>query len=318
MDIAKKYKIVVVGAGFAGLRCAKVLCRYYPGQVTLIEEKDHHLYWPMLYKLQAGEAKMRITTSARVVQQRVENYHTLDYDYLVLATGSTVSYYGIPGLPENALVLRSVEDAARIEALPDEDAIIVGGGVTGVELTAELVTMFANKNITLAEACPQLLPGLADDRVRRIVTRRLQRLGVKIILGHRLQQVDRGSLIFDNGHRLSFKGLIWAGGVMLGQYPVNQYLQVAGEANVFAIGDCSSAQPGMIESALRQADTAAANIKNLIAGRSLQVYRPRHFGIVIPLGGRYAVAKVGPLVFSGQFAWFLKKLIHWYYKKIYV
>src|SRR3989344_2969452 len=131
-------KIVILGAGFSGLRAAKILAGYFPGQVTLIDKNNYHLYTPELYELDEKKVKLPLKTRAKFIQKEVGDYHELDYDYLVLATGAKVNYYGIPGLSENALTFKGLEDIEKLRQIPAGEILVIGGGATGVELAAPL------------------------------------------------------------------------------------------------------------------------------------------------------------------------------------
>ena len=244
------------------------------------------------------------------------DYHNLDYSYLVLATGADINYHHIPELKQNGLVCKTLRDIKMLKQIPSGDIIIIGGGVCGVELAAQLALMLKDENIKIFEARSRILPDL-DAGLRKKAEQRLRKLGVEIFTNRRLQKVEKDKIIFGNNQILHFDNLIWAGGLNLGRYKVDKYLQVKGEENVFAIGDCASALPGMIRSALDQAKIAALNIKNSINSQPLVAYKPKFKGIVIPLGGWQAIGKVGKIKVSGFIAWLIKKSINFIYIKTY-
>jgi len=309
-------KIIVLGAGFAGLRCSQILSRYFPNQVTLIDKNNYHLYLPLLYELNEKKVKLPIKTGAKFIQKEVNNYHEIDYDYLVLAVGADTNYYGIPGLKERALSFKTLEDIKKLKKIPSGEILIVGGGVTGVELACELALKLKNERIKIIESKPQILMSLDAD-LRRKAEKRLQKLGIEILTKHHLKAVKNQSVVLENGQVLPFDNLIWTGGVTLGQYKVNNYLQVKGEKNVFAVGDCASAYPGLIRPAMEQAKVAALNIKRSIKRRPLIAYQPKFRGIIIPLGGCYAIGKIGSIKIAGMSAWLLKNIINFIYIKTY-
>lgn len=312
----EKRKIVVLGAGFAGMRCAKVLSKYYPNQVTLIDKNNYHLYTPLLYEFNEKEVKLPIKTKAQFVQKEVDDYQNLDYDYLVLATGAEINYYNIPGLEENALTFKTLEDLKKLRKVPSGEILIIGGGMTGVELACELAIKLKDEKIKIVDACPQILPNF-DAGLRGKAEKRLKSLDIEILTDHCLERVEKDTVFFKDNKSLKFNNLIWTGGVKLGKYKVDEYLRMEGRENVFAIGDCASASPGMIRPALEQAEITALNIKNSYEGKPLITYQPKFRGIFIPLGGYYGVGKIGKIKMAGRLSWLIKKIINYIYIKTY-
>lgn len=306
-------KIVVLGAGFGGLRCAKILSRFFPNQVTLIDKNDFHLFTPDLYELDEKKVKLPFGAKINFIQKEIADYRQLDYDYLVLATGSETNYYNIPGLKENALSFKNLGDIKRLKEVPAGEISIIGGGVTGVELAAELAVKLVGEKIKLIEGSSCILSSL-EEKLRIKTEKRLKKLGIEILCGYHLNKVEPGRIFFENGEVFKFDNLIWTGGVVVGKRKVDANLQVEGEKNVFAIGDCASANPGMIRSALEQAEVAAENIKRSVEGKPLVIYRPKFSGIFIPLGGYYAIGKIGRMSLAGWSAWLIKKIINFLYK----
>ena len=308
--------IVILGAGFAGLRCAKILAGFYPGQLTLIDKNNYHLYTPELYELREERVKLPIITKAGFLRKEVADWRHLDYDYLVLAVGAQTNYYNIPGLKENALTFKNLEDIERIKKIPAGEISIIGGGVTGVELAAQLALRLEGERIKLIEGSSCILPDI-NEAIRIKAEQRLKKLGIDILCNYSLNKVEGGKIFFKNSEILKFDNLIWAGGVKMGEYKVDRYLRADEEKNVFAVGDCASVNPGMIRPALEQAEVAAINIRNSIEGRPLVVYQPKFRGIFIPLGGCSAVAKIGKIKIAGFIPWLIKEIINFLYKLTY-
>jgi NADH dehydrogenase len=176
-------RVVVVGAGFAGLEAARRLARA-PAQVTVVDRRNHHLFQPLLYQVATAalnpsdisapiRAVLRAQRNAEVILAevaavdparrvlRLADGGELGWDFLVVATGATHSYLGHDGWAPVAPGLKSIEDALEIrrrvllaferaEREPDEDArralltfAIVGAGPTGVELAGALAEIAA-------------------------------------------------------------------------------------------------------------------------------------------------------------------------------
>jgi NADH dehydrogenase len=182
---AKKPQVVIIGAGFGGMRAARAL-RKTDARVTIIDRKNHHLFQPLLYQVATAElspadiatpirAIVRHQKNTEVIMAEVTGINTegrrvlmgkrsLAYDYLVLATGSWHSYFGHDEWGQNAPGLKSITDATGIrrkvllafeaaELEPDPEKqralltfVIVGGGPTGVEMAGAIAEL-ARKSI---------------------------------------------------------------------------------------------------------------------------------------------------------------------------
>lgn len=256
--MAKK-SVVVLGAGFGGLRVAmdvakslralKLLEKY---EVILVDRNDCHLYTPLLYKLAAAPETQRETctydTSSLVknlpvkfVQNEIaaldlpngtihlKNGDDIHADYLVIALGSETNYFGIAGMKENALQLKSAENAMQIrDAVTKAFAkggniriAIGGGGPNGIELAAEIRTWGniaeeENKNlhvkVSLVEAMPTVLTGFAP-KVIGVAMKRLKKLGVTVNLGTKITAVSENEIGIDNASPIPFDVFIWTGGI---------------------------------------------------------------------------------------------------------
>jgi len=257
-------KVVIIGAGFGGLEAAKALSRVAV-DVILIDRQNHHCFQPLLYQVataalspaeiawpiryilrQQRDATVfmaeveAVDLAARVVQTSAGPF---SYDYLVLATGATHSYFGHDEWAEFAPGLKRIEDATRIRRtillaferaeLADDDAerqrlltfVIVGGGATGVEMAgaiAEIARQTLAKDfrridprssrIILLEAGARIRPTLAGD-LSRYAERALTRIGVDVRTNTRVTGCDRHGVELDHG-RIDAGAVIWAAGVV--------------------------------------------------------------------------------------------------------
>ena len=255
--------VVIIGGGFGGLSAAKAL-RRAPVRVTVIDRHNHHTFQPLLYQvatatLSPGDIAspirwiLRHAPNTRVLLGDVravdlnarrialEDGETVDYDYVIIATGTSHTYFGhdewepfAPGLKtlEDALAIRrrilvAFEYAER-EADPARQQrlltfVLVGGGPTGVELAGTLAEIarqtraeFRNVDtsatrIILVEAGPTILPSFAP-KLRDAARRSLQRLRVEVRENARVTGVDAAGVRLGE-ERLDAGTVLWTAGV---------------------------------------------------------------------------------------------------------
>ena len=264
-------RVVIVGAGFAGLNAAKAL-REEAVHITIVDRRNFHLFQPLLYQVAAAALNPSdIAYPIRSIFRRQENVRsvllaevigvdldgktvTLDdgsllpYDYLILATGATHSYFGredwerrAPGLKtlEDALVMRQRILAAfeQAERNPENASrlltfVVVGGGPTGVELAGALIEIAvhslgdefdliepARARVILVEGAPHVLPVYPMD-LSESAEHQLKSLGVEVLTGTMVSDIDDGGVSLSDGRRIDSALVLWAAGVqasVLGQ-----------------------------------------------------------------------------------------------------
>src|ERR1700747_2450853 len=244
-------KVVIVGAGFGGLAAARAL-RSTPASVVLIDRTNHHLFEPLLYQvatsvLTPGQiaspilALLRRQKNTTVILGEVTGVDKdkkcvflsdadrenvpIRYDYLVLATGVTQSYFGHNEFAEFAPGLKTLVDAVAVrnkilqafeQAEEEEDPsrhhalltfILVGAGPTGVEMAAALAVLVrstlqsefrridpATTRIVLVDMAPRVLTDFSED-LSNAAKGRLQKLGVEVRLGHSVEHIDADGII---------------------------------------------------------------------------------------------------------------------------
>jgi NADH:quinone reductase (non-electrogenic) len=255
--------VVIVGGGFGGLNAAKAL-RKAPVRVTLVDRHNHHLFQPLLYQvatatLSPGDIAspirwiLRHAPNTRVWLGDVraidlsgrritlEDEAMMGYDYLIVATGTSHTYFGhdewapyAPGLKtlEDALAIRRRILVAFEEAERQTDRsrqqrlltfVLVGGGPTGVELAGTLAEIarqtrseFRNVDthttrIVLIEAGPTILPSFAPG-LRDAARRSLSRLHVEVRENARVTGVGDGAVMLGS-ERLEAGTILWTAGV---------------------------------------------------------------------------------------------------------
>lgn len=255
-------RVVVVGAGFGGLAVVAGLARAGV-RATLVDRHQYTTFQPLLYQVAAGGLnqgdvafpvrsllrRMRagdfcraslaeIDWPAHVV--RLDDDTALPFDYLVLATGASTSYFGVEGANSWALPLYTLADAVRLrdrlilqleraarstEAPPRLRVVIVGGGATGVETAgalAELRDVLVGRDypelgradivLELVERASRLLPGF-HPRLSSYARRELERRGVVIRTDCQVERVEASAVLVDGTGRLACDLLVWAAGV---------------------------------------------------------------------------------------------------------
>lgn len=260
--------VVIIGGGFGGLAAARALAKA-PCQVTLIDRRNHHLFQPLLYQVAtAGLSGPDIAAPIRQILRRQRNARVLlgevvevdrqakvvlladgarvPYDALIVAAGSTHSYFGHDDWAEHAPGLKTLKDAYRIRQrvlLAFEQAertvdlarrrallsfVVVGGGPTGVELAGAVAEIArytlksnfrtidpADARVILVEGGPRLL-GAFSEKSAQVAQRSLERLGVRVMLGAQVTAVEAQGLtlkIGDDVESLEVHTVLWGAGV---------------------------------------------------------------------------------------------------------
>ena len=294
--------IVILGGGFGGLSAVRALVDA-PVRVTVVDRQNHHLFQPLLYQVATaalspgdiaspirwvrrrhdntrvvlGEATA-IDTGQRVIQVRAEDRRrSLDYDYLIVATGATHAYFGHDEWRETAPGLKTLADALRIrqrvllaferaEQADDPQMarrlltfVVIGGGPTGVELAGALAHDFRAVDpraarILLVEAAPAIL-GSFPAPLRLVAERSLRRLGVEIRTNAAVRALGNGWVdTGDEPDRIEAGTILWAAGVAAsplgrtlgvpvdeaGRVLVESDLSVPGHPEVFVVGDLAA------------------------------------------------------------------------------
>ena len=288
-------KVVILGAGFGGLTAARALAKH--SEVILIDRHNFQTFLPLLYQVStAGLAADHVAYPIRGALRKTNvqfqmgtpeklnaaaneltlaDGHVVKYDHLVIAMGSTTADFGIAGVKENALgmktvgealtirseVMRSYEEMCRQGNQEKLDIAIVGGGPTGVEMAgafAELVrgplhsdyADAANRvQVSIIEAGPRLVPSFSESLSSR-TQKDLEKLGVTVLTNTSVKEVLPDSILTLDGRSIAANTTVWAAGVKgvpamdllhlpvtKGRIDVSSTLQVTGYENVWAIGD---------------------------------------------------------------------------------
>ena len=289
---------------------------------------------------------------------------TLSYDYLIIATGAKTNFFSfIEGLRENSYGVKNLQRAYNFRIkfenliytkLQNEQGnnegelnIAVGGaGLSGVEVAAEMayvIQMYSKTigdtakeiNIYLIDASETILPGMGKYTISK-TRKRLEGLGVKILTGAFINNVDASYIHFKNGEKLQYRFMIFTGGIKaaelnntienekngMDQFIATPELNIQGQKDAFAIGDCvemkdteGNVLPPTAQIAEKSAEYVAKIIRQRIDGIPSQAFDANVSGMFIALGGKYAVGEIFDYIkVKGYTAYLLKKAItHAYY-----
>ena len=293
-------KVVILGAGFGGLTAARALDRI--ADVTLVDRHNFQTFLPLLYQvstaglaadhvaypirgaLRKTKVKFRMGSPISVDHKnksvKLDSSEVLEFDYLIVALGSATNDFGIKGVAENALgmktvnealairseIMRRFEDLCRFEDNTKFSIAVVGGGPTGVEmagaiaelkrgpLSSDMPDAAKNIDVYLVEAGPRVLPALSPKLSERTKSD-LEKLGVKVLTGAVVKEVKPRQIQFADGTSIPSEVTVWAAGVKgepaiaklnipqeNGRVAVDPTMQVTNYPYVFAIGDAAGAK----------------------------------------------------------------------------
>lgn len=260
----RRPRVLILGGGFAGLHAAQGLAKL-PVDVTLVDRRNHHTFQPLLYQVAlAVLSPANIAQPIRAVFRGKDNIEILmdeavgfdlaqhrvqmksgvemEYDYLVVATGSTHSYFGKDEWAKYAPGLKTVEDATEIRrrvllafelaerqmletgSHPPLNFVIIGGGPTGVELAgaiSDIAKLYmrhdfrhidpSKARVLILEGSPRILATYPEDLSRKAIEQ-LNELGVEVHTGMHVTEVGPGYVKVGE-QRLASVVTLWAAGV---------------------------------------------------------------------------------------------------------
>ena len=292
-----KPRVVILGAGFGGLTAAKALRDH--AEVTIVDRHNFQTFLPLLYQVaSAGLAADHVAHPVRGALRKsgtqfrmgspiaidhnnktikIDSSEVLAFDHLIIAMGSATADFGVKGVNEFALGMKSVhealairaevmrrfEDLCRFQDGTNFTIAVVGGGPTGVEMAgafAELIRgplkndqaqAAANMKVVLIEAGPRLLPSFSASLSAR-TKKDLEKLDVQVMLNTAVEEVTNSSINVKGAAAIPAQVTIWAAGVrgeptastlnlplISTRVDVEQTLQVKNYPHIWAIGDIS-------------------------------------------------------------------------------
>jgi NADH:ubiquinone reductase (H+-translocating) len=263
-DGARPPRVLILGGGFAGIGAARSL-KDAPVEVVLVDKHNYHTFQPLLYQVatdlletgavghalrdlfhdQPNVAVHQAGVTAIDLEKREVQFSQLapiSYDYLVLALGATVNFFGAEGANEHSFPMYTLADAVRLKehvlerweatdrdpALAEDGAlnvVVVGGGPTGVESVGALAELYRSNfssdypglpqdkaQLVLVEASPALF-GMFKQDIRDYTERTLEKLGVDVMLGEIVASVAPTRVTLKSGKVLNAHTLVWGAGL---------------------------------------------------------------------------------------------------------
>ncbi len=294
-----KPKVVILGGGFGGLAAARAL--YKTAEVTVVDRHNYQTFLPLLYQvstaglaadhvaypirgaLRKTSVKFRMGSPLSIDHKnkevKLDSLDVLKFDHLIVALGSTTADFGIPGVTEFTLGMKSVNEALTIRAeimrrfedlcrFEDDTRLaitVIGGGPTGVEMAGAIAELIrgplksdqkqaaAQIDITIIEAGDRLLPTFSPILSKR-TKKDLEKLGVKVLVGSPVAGVENRKITLKDNQVLPSEITIWAAGVKgsnaMAQLSlpvsgnrvvVEPTMQVKNYPNIWALGDIAGA-----------------------------------------------------------------------------
>jgi NADH dehydrogenase len=263
-ESSERPRVVILGGGFGGIGAAREL-KKVDADVVVVDAHDYHTFQPLLYQV-ATDALARTEVghalrdlfhdqpNARVHQATVEeidldtrqvqfeDMEPLSYDYLVLALGARVNFFGTEGATEHAFPMYTLADAVRLKehilerweaadrdpSLIEDGAlnvVVVGGGPTGVESAGALAELYEavftkdypdilreHAQITLVEASPEIF-AMFEPNLREYAKEALEERGVEVVNGEIVSSVAPTRVTLKSGRELQAHTLIWGAGL---------------------------------------------------------------------------------------------------------
>ena len=338
-------RVVVLGAGYAGVGAVQSFQEAAPADTELVwvSENDYHLVLHEVHRVvrkPTVESKVTIPVDelapgAEFVQGIVEGVdtdertveldggETVDYDYLLVCLGSATAFYGIDGLREQSLTLKSLDDAREIhdavrtaasEATSDDPArVVVGGaGLSGIQCAGEVAGWRddhdAPVEVALVEGLDEVFPN-NDPEIQGALRARLDMADIEIHTGEFISAVDDETVYVGGGEdqeptEMAYDVLVWTGGITgqeaAANTPVEQdershRIEAAtnfrtSDDRVFAVGDAAlvdqddDVAPPTAQAAWDAAEVAGKNLARAVRGRPLRTWHHVDKGTLVSVG----------------------------------
>lgn len=330
----------------------------------LAQAADHHFRFVLgrMERLDRAQRVVRIAPLYSAKGELIVPERTIGYDLLVMAVGSVCNDFGVPGAATHCMFLDTTKEAEDFQerllgaylraqasggARKGElDVVIVGGGATGIELSAQLHHAAHLLNaygldhvkpsdikIHILESAPVLL-GMLPPRLSAATLEQLTRLGIEVRLGTRVVEVTEEGVLTDQGELIRAAVKVWAAGVKapdflrtldgletnrINQLVVGPTLETTRDSAIYALGDCcacawpgrSGNVPPRAQSAHQMADSVYENILRRMRGKPERPFRYLDYGSLVSLGKYSTVGNLmGNLMGSVMIEGLIARLVY--------
>ncbi|HYY71464.1 MAG TPA: FAD-dependent oxidoreductase [Nitrososphaeraceae archaeon] len=347
-----------MGSGYAGLFCAANLLADYDNrskyEISIFDQNSSHQLLQQIHLVCADIKKPNdISFSISdlmedelkfykdvVIGVNFETQHIFtannkeyDFDYVIIALGSSNNFYGIKGAEEYSQSFRSLDDAIKlqkkIQNLKDYNIIICGGGATGISLAGALSeTSKENIQITIVEAQPDILPGW-NPKLVKTIKKFLYTNKINLITDNPIKEVYPSSVLLGDGTIIDNSLSIWTAGVKgsdiqiipqikktrSNRIIVNKLSQIEGHNNAFAVGDICAfplnngqLSPQLAQFAVRQAMNVAKNIIRKEKGEKMVEFHYEQPGSILSLGKR-CIGIINGVIISGSLCQYVEDFL---------
>ena len=353
--------IVIVGAGFAGISVALNLKSLNPSlPILIVDSETNFVFKPLMYELlskeinmweaapkfanifsDAGTTFLKNTLTKIQFKENILEFQDglkLNYQYLVICTGSIPNSFSIKGIEENCYFFNDLNDLKKLKSFLKvsqknyiKKLFIVGGGPSGVEIGCKINDLFLNEfEIFIVEKSNEIL---SRNKIfnREEAEKALENRKIKILLNSTVTEVSETKISISNEDGITcFEKdiVIWPAGVKAnlpyldydlsqknGRILVNDKFQIENYTNCFAVGDIAIIKgkedlPVTAQVAIQEGKHLATNLDLLIQEKDLLPFKFQDNGEMISLGiGHASISALG-LTLSGKFAFELRRLIY--------
>lgn len=347
-----------MGSGYAGLFCAANLLADYDNrnkyEISIFDQNSYHQLLQQIHLVSANIKKpndisfsiydlmkddikfyKELVVGVNLDKQNIftANNKEYDFDYVIIALGSSNAFFGLKGAKEYSQSFRSLDDAIKlqkkIQNLKDYNIIICGGGATGISLAGAISeTSKENLNITIVEAQSDILPGW-NPKLVEAIKKFLIKNKINLITNNPIKEVYPSSVLLGDGTIIENSLSIWTAGVKgidiqiipevkktrSNRIIVNKLSQIEGYTNAFAVGDISAfpldngqISPQLAQFAVRQAMNIAKNILRKEKGDKMVEFHYEQHGSILSLGNR-CIGMINGIIISGSLCQYVEDFL---------